>query len=101
MFIRGSRYYEVEQAEWKSPDGRSVRYVRRRFVPRAMAVEAQATYAVVEGDRLDNLTARYLGDAEQFWRLADANFAVQPDELTAEIGRILIIPAPSAEGWSR
>jgi len=101
MFIRGSRYYEVEQAEWKSPEGRIVRYVRRRFVPRPTLIEVQATHTVVEGDRLDNLTARYVGDAEQFWRVADVNRAMQPDELTEEFGTILLIPAPSAEGWSR
>ena len=30
------------------------------------------------GDRLDNLAARYIGDPQQFWRLCDANGAMQP-----------------------
>jgi hypothetical protein len=43
-------------------------------------------------ERLDNITARDLGDPEQFWRLCDANNAMHPDGLTAEEGRRLIIP---------
>ena len=44
------------------------------------------------GDRLDNITANYLGDPEQFWLLCDANNAMHPDELTAQIGQKLRIP---------
>jgi len=51
-------------------------------------------HAVTEGDRLDNVTARYLGDPEQFWRLGDANTEMRADELTTEVGRRLSIPLP-------
>ena len=37
-------------------------------------------------------TAQYLGDPEQFWRICDANDAMRPDDLTAEVGRRLLIP---------
>ena len=37
-----------------------------------------STRHVVEGDRRDLLAARHLGDAELWWRLADANGAVDP-----------------------
>jgi hypothetical protein len=47
---------------------------------------------VSQAERLDNITARHLGDPEQFWRLCDANNAMHPDELIAEIGRRLRIP---------
>ena len=40
------------------------------------------------GDRLDLITARTLGDPEQFWRICDANDALDPDDL-AEPGRRL------------
>ena len=49
------------------------------------------------------LTARYIGDPEQFWRVCDANRALLPDELTAAAGSVIRItlpegvPAPSAE----
>ena len=58
---------------------------------------------VVEGDRLDVLTARYIGDPEQFWRVCDANPVLQPEELTATAGAVIRItlpegvPAPSLE----
>jgi hypothetical protein len=48
----------------------------------------------VQGDRLDNLTAKYLGDPEQFWRLCDANNALQPEELTDTVGRRVRITMP-------
>ena len=47
-----------------------------------------------QGDRLDNLAARYLGDPEQFWRLCDANGAMRPDELTQTSARRLRITLP-------
>jgi hypothetical protein len=51
-------------------------------------------HVVVQGDRLDNITARYLSDPEQFWRVCDANAAMRPDELTEEPGRRLRITLP-------
>jgi hypothetical protein len=93
MFLRTSRYYPLETAEWTSPEGRVVRYVLRRFIP-LTAPAAIAEHVVAAGDRLDNVTARYLGDPEQFWRVCDANLAERPAELTATPGRVLVIPAP-------
>lgn len=51
-------------------------------------------HVVVQGDRLDNITARYLSDPEHFWRICDANNAMRPDELTETIGRRLRITLP-------
>jgi hypothetical protein len=51
-------------------------------------------HTVTEGERLDNITARYLGDPEQFWRVCDANNAMRPEELTETIGRKLRITLP-------
>lgn len=50
-------------------------------------------HAVTQGERLDNINARYLGDPEQFWRLCDANGVLHPRELE-EVGRILRITLP-------
>lgn len=93
MFQPTSRYYNLEIAEWTAPDGRLVRYVRRRFISLAPPV-VLAEHTVIAGDRLDNVTARRLADAEQFWRVCDANRAERPDELTEQPGRVLIIPMP-------
>jgi hypothetical protein len=48
---------------------------------------------VAQGDRLDNVTARYLGDPAQFWRVCDANNVLRPDELE-ETGRAIAIALP-------
>jgi hypothetical protein len=91
MFPVTSRYSSIEIAKFVTSDEQEIAYLRRRFLPNTDAI-AQAEYSITEGDRLDNITARYLGDPEQFWRLCDANNAMQPDELTAEVGRRLVIP---------
>ncbi len=97
MFPVTSRYHGIETAKWTTPDGREIAYVLRRFVPPATSA-VLAEHAVAEGERLDNITAQYLGDPEQFWRLCDANLAMHPQELTAEIGRRLRIPLIQAGG---
>jgi nucleoid-associated protein YgaU len=93
MFDPLSRYYEVEDAVFTMPDGRQVPYKRRRFVPAPEAHETLALDEVAAADRLDLISARTLGDPEQFWRICDANGALDPDELV-EVGRRLRIPVP-------
>jgi hypothetical protein len=44
---------------------------------------------VRQEDRLDLIAARILGDPEQFWRVCDANNAMDPLELTARPGRMI------------
>jgi len=90
MFPVTSRYFNLETAIWIATDGRQIAYLRRRFLPLA-AAPMLAEHSVAQGDRLDNITAQYLGDPEQFWRVADANNAMQPDQLT-RVGRRLVIP---------
>jgi hypothetical protein len=92
MFPATSRYYRIEKAVLETAGGREIIYLRRRFLPPASNALALTEHLVSANERLDNVTARYLGDPEQFWRLGDANNAMNPDELTAEIGRRLIIP---------
>jgi len=50
---------------------------------------------VNDPDRLDLIAARTVGAAEQFWRIADANAALNPFDLTAMPGEQVRIPAPS------
>ncbi len=45
---------------------------------------------------MDTLAYRYFRDPLVFWRIADANEAMLPRELTEELGRRLSIPL--AEG---
>jgi hypothetical protein len=99
MFPTTSRYYGLELANLKLADGREVAYVRRRFLPLAKAT-LLTEHMVTQDERLDNITAHYLGDPEQFWRVADANDALQPEALTApeQIGHRLRIPLPQMQG---
>jgi hypothetical protein len=96
MFNYQSRYYNLETVKLTLPDGREAVYKRRRFLPRGAAMPLLVEVSVTEGDRLDLITARTLGDPEHFWRVADANTAMNPFDLTAEIGRILRVAVPQA-----
>jgi hypothetical protein len=94
LFPPTSRYHNLETATLEAADGRTQIYMRRRFVPAPERFALLQEHVVVQGDRLDNITARYLGDPEQLWRVCDANGAMRPDELTETIGRHLRITLP-------
>lgn len=89
-----SRYFGIEATTIETRDGKSYAYLKRRFVPGPERFATLQEHVVVEGDRLDNITARYLGDAQQFWRVSDANRAMRPEELTEEAGRRIRITLP-------
>ncbi len=94
MFNYTSRYYNLETLKLTTADGREVVYKSRRFLPRGPAMPLLVEVNVTEGDRLDLITARTLGDPEHFWRVADANNATNPFDLTSENGRVLRVPVP-------
>ncbi len=96
LFSPSSRYSMIETAKLETPDGETVIYLRRRFVPQPERFALLQEHVVTQGDRLDNIAAQYLGDPELFWRLCDANRALRPDELTEpeQIGRRLRITLP-------
>ncbi len=94
MFEPTSRYYALPTARWTLPDGRVVTYKRRRFVPDGTTLPLLGEVAPAPGERLDLLTARVLGDPEQFWRIADANDAMQPADLLDPPDRLLRVPQP-------
>lgn len=96
MFDPASRYFTIEEAKLviTDPDGstREIAYKRRRFIPQPEDAMSLAEHSVVQGERLDNITAHYLGDPLQFWRIADANLESSPLELTDEPGETITIP---------
>jgi hypothetical protein len=114
-----SRYRDTAQAVLTVTDADGttlqVAYLRRRFLPPLAAGPAtppapgspslaesglQITttgatlraHAVDGRDRLDLLAWLYLGDPLLFWRVADVNACFFPDELTAELGRTIVVP---------
>ncbi|HKV33841.1 MAG TPA: hypothetical protein VJP89_05965 [Pyrinomonadaceae bacterium] len=96
MFDFTSRYYSIETVTYTGSDGRTHSYKRRRFVPQGDDLPVIAEATVTQSDRLDIITARTLGDPLQFWRVGDANNALNPFDLTKEAGRRLKIPMPGA-----
>ncbi len=93
-FPPNSRYHGIETKAFATEIGEISVYLKRRFVPPAENFSLLQLHTVVEGDRLDNLAHKYLGDPEQFWRLCDANGAIKPQELTETVGRQLRITLP-------
>jgi hypothetical protein len=93
LFAPTSRYYGLDTTTI-AVDGRPVAYVVRRFVPPPERFQLLQEHAVTQGERLDVIAARYLGDPVLFWRICDANRAMLPDELTAVVGRKLRITLP-------
>lgn len=89
-----SRYYGVETAKFVGTDGVEHVYLKRRFVPPPERFALLLLHKVKLGERLDNITAQHLDDPEQFWRVADANRAMRPQELTERPGRLLRITLP-------
>ncbi len=97
MFDRASRYAALPTTTLsiRDADGQSrlVRYVTRRFLPALDGSTPLVEHSVVQGERLDVLTARYAGDPTLFWRICDANLVLRPDELEA-LGRVVTIAMP-------
>lgn len=94
MFPVTSRYARIETVQIETADGRTIVYLRRRFVPVDKNTVTLIEHTVTQGERLDNITALYLGDPEQFWRVCDANNAMRPEELMEAVGSSLVIPLP-------
>ena len=89
-----SRYYSVETTARVNLDGEQVPYLRRRFLPPSSRFAVLRERVVMGGERIDRMAAQEMENPELFWRLCDANDAMQPDELTATIGRRLRITLP-------
>jgi nucleoid-associated protein YgaU len=95
-FPTDSRYYGYGTLCYKAPGGQMVTYLARRFVPQPGApnFSTVATHAVRQGDRLDLIAAKYLGDPLMYWLLCDANGAIRPNQLVETAGAVLNITMP-------
>ncbi|CAL78126.1 conserved hypothetical protein [Bradyrhizobium sp. ORS 278] len=98
MFDHASRYANIGTTTMMLPDGRMVSYVRRRFLPRGGQMALLAEVQVAAGERIDLISNRTLGDPLAFWRICDANDAMDPQAMVAEVAadanRLLRIPLP-------
>ncbi len=80
MFFPDSRYRALTQYSFTRADGSVVQLTRW---PTPGLPVVLGYYRRAAGDRLDQIAARFLSDATQFWRICDANGAVAPDALSA------------------
>ena len=94
-FPASSRYRDVDVATLSTAEGRRIAYLRRRFVPPSESFSLLREHVVRAGERLDQVAATEIGDPEHFWRVADANGAMAPEELTDAPGRRLRITLPA------
>jgi hypothetical protein len=89
-----SRYFGLEVTSLTTHEGEVIAYLRRRFVPSPERFALLREHVVTEGERLDQIAGREIGDPEAFWRVCDSNAAMRPDALTEAIGRRLRITLP-------
>ena len=94
LFTATSRYFGIDTLTYAAPQGTSIVYIQRRFLPSPDRFQLLQEHTVTQGERLDNIAAQFLGDPALFWRLCDANNAMRPEELTETIGRKLRITLP-------
>jgi nucleoid-associated protein YgaU len=95
-FPTDSRYYGSQTLSYNAPNGQAVTYLARRFVPQPGAPNFStiATHTVKQGDRLDLIAAKYLGDPLMYWLICDANGAIRPEDLVETSGETLNITTP-------
>jgi nucleoid-associated protein YgaU len=95
-FPTASRYYGTSTICTEGADGQTIRYLTRRFVPQPGApnYNTVATHTVRQGDRLDLIAARYLGDPLMYWLICDANGAIRPNDLVQTPGQVIDITMP-------
>ena len=79
MFDKKSRYHGLETYEVADRRGREVPVVP---VPPASAEVELGVHLRMQGQRLDHLSHRYLGDPAGFWRIAELNGAMLPESLS-------------------
>ena len=94
------RYAGLDVATCEVDDGaggrREVRFLRRRVLPDPRMMPTAAVHQVAADDRIDLIAAMYLGDPAAFWRVCDANAALDPFGLVGREaeGTTIVIPVP-------
>jgi phage tail protein X len=89
MIFTGSRYTGTEVISPVAPNGTTPRVLATRLVSMAPAV---LSHTVAEGERLDQLAARYYSEPTKSWLILDANPGVlNPFDLLAA-GSAIAVP---------
>lgn len=93
VFPMTSRYHAIPTASLVTAGGATIVYLTRRLLPPPERFHTLVEHVVIATERLDTITASYVGDPERFWQVCDANNAMRPEDLTV-VGRRLRITLP-------
>ena len=88
MFLANSRYAKVATVETTTSTGETVLALKLRRLPPVQG-DAQVVQA---GDRLDLIAQARVGDATQFWHVADVNTALDGRTLVETVGDTINVP---------
>jgi hypothetical protein len=93
-FQPNSRYYLVPRRTRTAASGTEEAFVGRRIIPAMERYQPLDHYRAESNSRIDHVAAAAYGDAEQYWRICDANGDADPAVATQPEGRLLVIPMP-------
>jgi nucleoid-associated protein YgaU len=91
-----SRFAELPLVASIAPDGTVRHVVSLRL--RRESLDVTARHRIQQGQAVDLLARRLLGDERLWWRLLDANPKVYPLELDLEPGTVINVPAAGPAG---
>ncbi len=94
MFFKGSRYEKVADYKFRRHDGSEVLLKKKRKMSQP---ESHRIHTVQEGQRTDVLAHRYYRDPLKFWKLADGNSEMNPEDLLQVPGGQILIPPNDPE----
>jgi len=89
-----SRYRMVAERRTTLPSGEEVAFIGRRIIPDLDRFKPLDRHRVVEGDRIDQVSAGGYGDPLLYWRIVDASGEADPFAACRPVGRTLVIPLP-------
>ncbi len=88
MFLKSSRYHELDTVEAVDRNGRNVKAVKLRRLPDTTGENT----IVADSDQLDVMSETGHKDATRFWHIADANSELEANELARVAGRVIRVP---------
>ena len=88
MFLKSSRYHQVDTVAAVDRSRRKVKAVKLRRLP---ATDGQET-TVADSDQMDVISEARYKDAARFWHIADANSELEANELVRAAGRVIRVP---------
>ena len=96
MFDYTSRYYTIETATLKLPDGRTVAYKRRRFLPQVKRCRCWPRSRSRRASGSTSSRTARSAIRSSTGVSATRTTLMRPTELTAEPGRAVRVPLPQA-----